>query len=85
MGISTNGFVLTENKDIFAVLTTMEDTLTELVRKYAKETIWLNDICKLPVVECCSRGRYFAIKFKIKNENRMLMVHFDYDGEVVEV
>jgi len=84
MGISTNGFVLTENKDVFAVLSTIEDTLTDLVNKYYKDTIWLDDTCKLPIVECCSRGRYFAVKFKIKNENRILMVYFDCDCDYKE-
>jgi hypothetical protein len=84
MGISTTGFVLTKNKDVFAVLTTIEDTLAELINKYAKDSIWLDDDCKLPIIECCARGRYFAIKFKIKNENRMLMVHFDCDCDYKE-
>lgn len=74
MGISTTGFVLTEDKDIFAVLNTIEDTLKE---KYFEEKCF-------PKIECNSSGKYFSIFFKINNENRMLMVHFDCDGDYKE-
>jgi hypothetical protein len=85
MGISTTGFVLTENKDIFAVLSTIEDTLTELVRKYAKDQfIFRDSTSKVPETECNPRSRGFRICFKVNNEDRMLSVHFDCDCDYRE-
>jgi hypothetical protein len=85
MGISTTGFVLTENKDVFAVLSTIEITLTELIRKYAKDQfIFRDSTSKLPELEYVPRTKSFYICFKVNNENRMLSVHFDCDSDYSE-
>jgi hypothetical protein len=85
MGISTTGFVLTENKDVFEVLNIIENTLIELVRKYTKEfPIFRDKTSKLPVIECSPAFGHFRIFFKINDEDRMLVVHFDCDGDYKE-
>lgn len=85
MGISTTGFVLTEKKDVFAVLRTIETTLTELVRKYAKDPILFRDkTSNVPTIECSPISRSFYIDFKVNEEERMLSVHFDCDGDYRE-
>jgi len=85
MGISTTGFVLTENKDVFAVLTTIEDTLAELVRKYAKDQhIFRDSTSKLPELEYVPRSKCFYICFKVNDEFRMLSVHFGCDSDYSE-
>jgi hypothetical protein len=85
MGISTNGFVLTENKDVFAVLTTIEDTLTELVRKYAKDQFIFRDATsELPTIDLSPRMKYFTVSFKVNSEYRMLSVHFGCDCDYSE-
>ena len=66
MSVSTTGFVLTEKKDVFEVLSTIRDALTE-------------DYSVFPRIECELKGRYFNFSFKLNNESRMLMVHFDCD------
>ena len=84
MGISTTGFVLTDTKDVFSVLSIIESTLISLISKDANKSIWLDDNCKLPVIECNPRSKFFSIKFKIKNESRILMVHFGCDSDYSE-
>jgi hypothetical protein len=86
MGISTKGFVLTETKDVFSVLSTIESTLIRLVKKYAiKDTpIFRDSTSKFPKIECNVRGRFFSITFKVNSENRMLMVYFDCDSDYSE-
>lgn len=85
MGISTTGFVLTENKDVFAVLSTIENTLTELVKKYSiEEVIFRDKTSKLPNIECRPLSRAFYIYFKVSNESRMLGVYFDCDCDYKE-
>lgn len=81
MSISTSGFVLTENKDVFAVLSTVENTLIELIRKY---DIWQDSTSQLPVIECNPNSKHFNIRFKMNNEDRMLMIHFDCDCDYSE-
>lgn len=84
MGVSTTGFVLTEKKDVFAVLSTMEDTLRELVKKYAKDHLFRDKTSGVPNIECSPISRSFQIHFKVNNENRMLSVHFDCDCDYKE-
>lgn len=85
MGISTKRFVLTEKKDVFAILSTMEDTLTELVRKYAKDpVIFLDKTSSFPRIECSPKMEFFTINFKVNNEDRMMFVHFDCDYDYEE-
>lgn len=85
MGISTKGYVLTENKDIFAVLSTIEDTLIELVKKYSTgEMIFLDKTSSFPRIECCPRMEYFVIYFRVNNEDRMMFVHFGCDCDYEE-
>lgn len=85
MVISTSGFVLTENKDIFEVLTTIENTLIDLIKKYAKEfPIFKDTTSDFPTIECCPGSRYFTIRFKVNDESRMLMVHFNCDCDYSE-
>lgn len=82
MGVSTTGFVLTEKKDVFAVLCTIEDTLIELVKKYSTgEVIFRDKTSSFPRVVCSPTYRAFYIHFKVNGENRMLSVHFDCDCE----
>jgi len=76
MGISTTGFVLTENKDVLEILTTIEKTLIELIRKYSDGSHIF-----FPVIECSPRMGYFTFRFKLNNESRMLSVHFDCDSD----
>ena len=71
MSVSTTGFVLTEKKDVFEVLSTIRDALTE-------------DYSVFPRIECEPKGRYFNFSFKLNNESRMLMVHFDCDCDYSE-
>lgn len=84
MGISTTGFVLTENKDVFEILTTIEDTLKELIRKYSDGGHIFRDTSSFPVIECSPRMGYFTLCFKVNNEDRMLSVHFDCDSDYSE-
>lgn len=86
MSISTNGFVLTDKKDVFSVLEVIEYTLIELVKKYAaKDTpIFLDSTSKFPTIKCNSNNKFFQIIFKVNNESRMLMVHFDCDSDYSE-
>ena len=85
MGVSTTGFVLTENKDIFSVLSTIEDTLIELIKKYSNgDVIFRDKTSSFPRIECSSKLRYFNIFFKVNDENRMLSVHFDCDCDYKE-
>lgn len=85
MGISTKGFVLTENKDVFAVLETIEDTLMEMVKKYSNgEVIFLDKTSSFPRVKCSPVSRAFYIYFKVNNESRMLGVYFDCDCDYRE-
>jgi len=85
MGISTTGFVLTENKDVFAVLTTIEDTLIELVKKYSTgEIIFLDKTSRFPKIVCSPRSISFHIHFKVNDENRILGVYFDCDCDYKE-
>lgn len=86
MGILTTGFVLTEKKDVFTILSTIEATLIELVRKYAtKDTsIFRDSTSRLPEIECNPKSRYFRICFKVNNEDRMLTVHFGCDCDYKE-
>lgn len=71
MGISTTGFVLTEKKDVFKVLSTIEDTLIELVKRYSTSSF--------PRICCSPTTEYFTIDFKVNNEDRRMFVHFDCD------
>lgn len=71
MSVSTTGFVLTEKKDVFEVLSTIKDALTK-------------DYSVFPRIEYEPNGRYFNFFFKINNESRMLMVHFDCDRDYSE-
>lgn len=85
MGVYTNGFVLTEKKDIFAVLNTIEKTLISLVRKYSQDVpIFRDSTSKLPRVECSPQSQFFNIYFKVNNEARILTVHFDCDCDYKE-
>ena len=85
MGISTSGFVLIEKKDVFAVLSTIEDTLIELVKKYSTgEFIFQDKTSKLPNIECRPVSRAFYIHFKVKDESRMLGVYLDCDCDYKE-
>lgn len=85
MGISTTGFVLTDNKDIFATLRIIENILIDLIRKYAKEfPIYIDSTSKFPLIECRPEGEFFSIQFKVNNESRMLIVHFDCDCDYKE-
>jgi len=86
MSVSTTGFVLTENKNIFAVLTTIESTLIEIIKEYSTtgDAIWKDTTSKLPEIECNPRGEFFTIRFKVKDESRMLMVHFGCDSDYGE-
>lgn len=85
MGISTTGFVLTENKDVFAVLSTIEDTLIELVKKYSTgEVIFLDKTNKFPRIGCSPSMEYFTFDFKVNNEDRMMFVHFGCDCDYKE-
>lgn len=85
MGISTTGFVLTEKKDVFEVLRTIETTLTELVRKYAKDPILFQDKTSIvPQIRSIPITRSFYIDFKVNDEQRMLSVHFDCDCDYRE-
>lgn len=85
MGISTNGFILTENKDVFAVLSTIEDTLIELVKKYSTgEMIFLDKTSSFPRIQCSPRMEYFVIYFKVNNEDRRMFVHFGCDCDYKE-
>jgi len=69
---------LTEKKDIFAVLSTMEETLTELVKKYSTgEMIFLDKTSSFPDIKCNPIFRSFHIYFKVNNESRILGVSFD--------
>lgn len=85
MGISTTGFVLTEKKDVFEVLRTIETALTELVRKYSKDSFLFRDKTSgVPEIKCAPITRSFYIDFKVNDEERMLSVHFDCDGDYKE-
>src|SRR4028118_417676 len=85
MGISTTGFVLTENKDVFAILRIIENILVDIVRKYsAGVDIWRDDTSKLPRIECHPDGEFFTVLFKVNNESRILYIHFDCDSDYSE-
>lgn len=85
MGVSTTGFVLTEKKDVFAVLSTIEDTLIELVKKYSTgEVISRDKTSSFPRVVCSPISRAFYIHFKVNDENRMLGVYFDSSSDYKE-
>lgn len=85
MGVSTTGFVLTEKKDIFAVLSTIEKTLIELVKKYSSgDVIFRDSTSKFPVIDCCPEMGYCRLHFKVNNEDRMMYVHFDCDCDYKE-
>lgn len=85
MSVSTSGFVLTETKDVFAILSIIEDNLIQLVKKYSLGDVLFRDsTSKLPVIECRPDGKFFSIRFKVNNESRILMVHFDCDCDYKE-
>lgn len=76
MSVSTTGFVLT----------VIENTLIDLVRKYAtKDTpIFRDSTSKLPRIECNLQSQFFNIYFTVKNESRILIVHFGCDCDYKE-
>ena len=86
MSVSTSGFVLTENKDVFSVLVTIENTLIEMIRKYATEDtpIYRDNTSQLPRIECIPQIEFCNIHFKVNNEVRMLTVHFNCNGDYSE-
>ena len=86
MSVSTTGFVLTETKDIFLVLEVIESTLIELIKKYTitEIPIFLDTTSKFPTIECNPNNKFFNITFKVNDESRMLMVHFDCDSDYSE-
>jgi hypothetical protein len=85
MSVSTTGFVLTDKKDVFEVLRIIENILVEMVRKYSAEIdMWKDSTSKLPIIECRPESQFFKIYFKVNNEERMLMVHFDCDCDYSE-
>jgi hypothetical protein len=84
MSISTNGFVLTENKDVFLVLSVIESTLTELVKKYSTGNVRQDTTSKFLKIKCKPDLGFFSIYFKVKNESRILTVHFDCDCDYKE-
>lgn len=84
MSVSTTGFVLTENKDIFEILNTIENTLMELINRDVNRSIWVENACRLPIIECNTRSKFFSIRFKVSNENRILMIHFGCDCDYSE-
>ena len=84
MGISTTGFVLTETKDVFLVLSTIESTLIEIVKKYSKGNFRQDITSTLPRIECDPRMRFFRVLFKVNDESRMLTVYFDCDSDYSE-
>lgn len=86
MGISTKGFVLTDKKDVFSVLSVIESNLKELVKKYAaKDTpIFRDSTSQFPTIKCNPNNKFFQIIFKVNNESRMLMVHFGCDSDYKE-
>ena len=84
MSISTNGFVLTEKKDVFSVLSIIESTLIELIKKYSKGNFRQDTTSKLPTIECKPDLGFFNIYFTVKNESRILTVHFGCDSDYSE-
>jgi len=65
MGVSTTGFVLTEKKDVFSVLSVIESTLIDLVKKYSSgDFIWLDETSKFPEIDCNSNSKYFVVNYK---------------------
>ena len=54
MSVSTTGFVLTETKNVFFVLSTIESILIELIKKYAIKDIpiFRDTTSKFPRIEC---------------------------------
>ena len=85
MGISTTGFVLTEKKDVFAVLETVETALINLIRKYANNQVtFREDTRGFPRIEFNPNLRYVTIYFEINGEGRMLGIHFDCDCDYNE-
>lgn len=86
MGISTNGFVLTETKDIFTTLSTIENVLINLVKRYSNKDvpIFRDDTSRLPIIEYSPNSKFFSFCFKVNNEFRILIVHFDCDCDYSE-
>lgn len=85
MSISTNGFVLTETKDVFSILSIIESTLIKLIKKYSQNVpVFQDTTSKFPKIECDPRLGFFNIYFKVKGESRILTVHFDCDSDYSE-
>ena len=84
MSVSTTGFVLTETKNVFSVLSTIESILIEIVKKYSKGNFRQDTTSTLPRIECDPRMRFFRVLFKVNDESRMLVVHFDCDSDYSE-
>jgi len=85
MGISTVGFVVTENKDVFSILSKIENVLIPIIKKYSSgDYVWKDKTSQFPRIECSPSSKFFNIYFKVNNESRILMVHFDCDSDYSE-
>lgn len=84
MTVCTNGFVLTENKNVFQLMGTIEETLITLVKQYSKDIIFRDTTSKFPRIECRPTTEACSIYFKVNDENRILTVNFGCDCDYSE-
>ena len=73
MGVGTQGFTLTDNKDVFDICTTIDDALKSLPRTKDDKPVW-PDWRMMP-------GLHHArAEFEVNGEGRILWVFFRHDS-----
>lgn len=85
MSISTTGFVLTDEKPVWPVMTTIEKTIIELVKKYGNgKPIFRDSTSRFPDTTMHPDVQMCRMQFKVGEEDRMLHVHFNCDLDYSE-
>lgn len=84
MSISTTGFVVTKDKDVFKIMEVIDDALTELVKKYAKDVVFRDRASSFPHTKIDAQAKLLASYFRINNENRILHINFDCNCDYSE-
>lgn len=85
MSISTTGFVLTNDKPVWAVMTTIEQTINQLVRKYGSgQPIFQDSTNRFADTNMNPSCKSCWVNFIVGGEARILSVHFDCDCDYSE-